>query len=374
MSNKRFCVVAAIVLLISLVLLLGRKNDEPKLSDELVAYDDSSVSFVDIIKKFDELYKPTLTYESGDFYKWKTAFKRKVNSIRGRTVNRVAVRAVFGEKEDCQTHWRQKVSIRATEISDASGYLLTPKNIQGRQAAIITSPGHCVFGKDTIAGHKKAAEELHEYPNSSYGKYAVEEGYVVFVPDWWGWGDKSGHLPLVGLNRDKCDTIQMAASMYGLTVLNLHMLDADAIVDFLQSLDYVDENRIGIVGNSYGGRTAMWIGAFNDEIRCVVSAGAMNLFTERASKLCSCAIQCFPGLLEYGDVGEIYSLIAPKPLQLQGGTDDPFLNAADMDKIAETVRKAYKASNSSEKLSIEYFEGGHYLNWSLAREFLKEFL
>lgn len=321
------------------------------------------------------MYKPALTYKGGNFYKWKAEFREKVNSIRGRTVNRVPVGAIFGEKEDCQTHWRQKVTIKATEITDATGYLLIPKNIQGKQAAVIASPGHCIFGKDTVAGHKKSAKELQEKPGSAYGKYAVEEGYVVFVPDWWGWGDKSGHMPLVRLpNRDKCDAIQMAASMYGFIVLNLHMLEADAIVDFLQNLDYVDEKRIAIVGNSYGGRTAMWIGAFNDEIRFVVSGGAMNLFSERAGKLCSCTIQYFPGVLEYGDVGEIYSLIAPKPLQLQAATSDPYLDIANVEEIAQSVKKAYKASNSSEKLSIKYFQGGHSLNWPFAREFLKKYL
>ena len=68
-------------------------------------------------------------------------------------------------------------------------------------------------------------------------------------------------------SRDKCNVIQMAASMYGFSVLNLHMIEAEAIVDFLQSLDDVNPSRIAIIGNSYGGRTAMWIAAFNEKIR-----------------------------------------------------------------------------------------------------------
>jgi len=372
-------------------------------------------SFVDVITRFADLHKPNLTYrgggapqtrkghpkrekmrlgtpknafgDPGDFGKWQAEFKQKVNALRGRTINRVPVSAVFGEKEDCTTHFRQKVTIKATEISDASGYLLTPKPLKdkccrdpkrekkrlGTCCAIVASPGHYQFGKDTMAGHEKAAEELKKKPNSAYGKYAVEDGYVVFVPDWWGWGDKSGHLKLV-YERDRCNVIQMAAWMYGFSVLNLHMLEADAIIDFLTGLDYVDENRIAIMGNSYGGRTSMWIAAFNEKIRCVVSTGAMNLFSERSGKLASCAIQYFPGLLEYGDVGEVYSLIAPRPMQLQAGSKDGLITDTDRDKIAETVRRAYEACRSSKNLSIEYFEGGHYLNWPMARKFLKKFL
>lgn len=330
-------------------------------------------SFVDIIARFSDLHKPKLTYNGSDMAAWQAVFKEKVNSLRGRTINRVSTSAVLGEKEDCRTHFRQKVTVKATEISDASGYLLTPKQLQNKCPAIVASPGHYQFGKDTIAGHENAAEELGKKPNSAYGKYAVEDGYVVFVPDWWGWGDKSGHLKLV-YERDRCNVIQMAAWIYGFSVLNLHMLESDAIVDFLGSLDYVDESRIAIMGNSYGGRISMWVAAFNEKIRCVISAGAMNLFSERAGKLSSCAIQYFPGLLEYGDIGEVYSLIAPRPMQLQAGTKDNLITAPDRDKIAETVRKAYRASGSSKNLSIEYFEDCHYLNWPLARKFLGEFL
>ena len=332
-----------------------------------------SSSFVDVIEKYSDLHKPSLTYEGGDWDEWKATFKEKINSLRGGTINRVPVEAALGEKEDCQTHWRQKVTVKATEISDACGYLLVPKVLQGKCPAIVAAPGHYQFGKDTMAGHENAAEELDEKPNSAYGKYAVDDGYVVFVPDWWGWGDKSGHLELV-YDRDRCNVIQMAASMYGFTVLNLHMLEADAIVDFLQGLDYVDESRIGIMGNSYGGRISMWIAAFNENIRCVVSAGAMNLFSERSRKLAACAIQCFPGLLQYGDIGEVYSLIAPRPMQLQAATEDHLISHENRNKIAETVKRAYDACAGSKNISIEYFKGGHYLNWSLAKKFFKNFL
>jgi dienelactone hydrolase len=313
-------------------------------------------------------------YTGGDFTQWQKVFKDKIWSLRGREISRAGLQYSFDQEEDAGGHIRKKVLIKATEFSDVSGYLLLPKDISGKTAGIIASPGHYRFGKDSIAGHPAAKEELDAKPGTDYGKSAVEAGYVVFIPDWWGWGDRSGHLDKVGQHRDRCNVIQNSASMYGFSVLYLHILEGDAIVDFLQTLDNVDGERIGIIGNSYGGRTAMWIGAYNDKIKCVVSAGAMNLFSERASKLSSCAIQYFPGILQYGDVGEIYSLIAPKPLQLQAGTDDPLITPADRDRIADTVRKAYKALNKEDNLSIEVFKGGHMLNWQLAEKFLTKHL
>lgn len=330
--------------------------------------------FTTVLERF-AIINPTAIKNAGvDFLSWQSEFKKNVFALKGREIKRIPLKFHMEPEEDAGTHTRRKVIIDATEISVASGYLLVPKKKQKKYAALIASPGHYKFGKETIAGHPCAESELKSDPCSDYGKTAVEAGYVVFVPDWWGWGDKSAHLDAVGGNRDRCNVIQMAASMYGFSVLYLHMLEADAIIDYLECLDIVDSGRIGVIGNSYGGRTAMWIGAFNEKIKCVVSAGAMNLFSERAAKLSSCAIQYFPGILQYGDVGEIYSLIAPRPLQLQAGSEDPLITLTDRDKISEIVKKAYRAVDKANNLSIAFFQGGHILNWTLAEKFLSRHL
>lgn len=331
-------------------------------------------NFTNVISTISEKYAPELVYTGGDFTQWQSAFKNKIWSLRGRKIERSKLDYIIEHEEDADSHIRKKVLIKATEFSDVCGYLLVPKYLSAKVPGIIALPGHYQFGKDAIAGHPNAKNELKAKPGTDYGKSAVEAGYMVFVPEWWGWGDRSAHLGMVGPNRDRCNVIQMAAAMYGFSVLYLHMLEIDAVIDYLRTLDCVDRNRLGIIGNSYGGRASMWIGAFNDKIKCVVSAGAMNLFRERAIKLSSCAIQFFPGILQYGDVGEIYSLITPKPLQLQAGVEDQLINPADRNWIAKTVAKAYKAANSEENLRIEIFEGGHVLNWELADRFLAEYL
>jgi dienelactone hydrolase len=330
--------------------------------------------FKTVLEKFSANYPAAAEYAGSDFLSWQSEFKAKVFELKGREIKRIPLKVSFEQEEDAGTHTRRKVLIDATELSSASGYLLVPKRKQKKYPALIASPGHYQFGKDTIAGHPCSRSELKSQPGSDYGKAAVEAGYVVFVPDWWGWGDKSAHLETVGPRRDRCNVIQMAASMYGFSVLYLHMLEADAMIDYLERLNIVDAGRIGVIGNSYGGRTAMWIGAFNKKIKCVVSAGAMNFFRERASKLSCCAIQYFPGILQYGDVGEIYSLIAPRPLQLQAGSEDTLITLTDRDKIAEIVKKAYQAVAKADNLNIEFFQGGHTLNWPLAEKFLSKHL
>ena len=54
----------------------------------------------------------------------------------------------------------------------------------------------------------------------------------MIAPAWGGWTGRDGHSDLIG-SRDKCDTIQMVASMYGMNVLALHMQDAEAAYSYV---------------------------------------------------------------------------------------------------------------------------------------------
>jgi dienelactone hydrolase len=166
----------------------------------------------------------------------------------------------------------------------------------------------------------------------------------------------------------------MAASMYGLNVLDLHIQDAQAALDLLASRPEVDAARIGCIGNSYGGRTTMWFTLFDERIRACVASGCMNTFRERSLKLSSCGIQFLPGLLQYGDVPELFSLIAPRPMQLQAGEGDALITPSDRDQIARTVRHAYEALGATDRFSYVLHGEGHLLLWEPANAFLEQHL
>ena len=185
------------------------------------------------------------------------------------------------------------------------------------------------------------------------------------------WPGRDGHLAFTG-SRDKCNVIQMAASMYGLSVLSFHIQDGQAALDVLCERPEVDAKRIGAMGNSYGGRTAMWVSAFDERVKACVATGCMNTFRERSLKLTSCGIQYLPGLLQYGDVPEVFGLIAPRALQLMAGTQDGLLNEKDREAMYLAVRRVYEAMDASDNLDYAVHDGGHLLVWELAEAFLRK--
>ena len=92
-------------------------------------------------------------------------------------------------------------------------------------------------------------------------------------------------------------------------------------VDYLQSMPEVDEHRIGCGGLSLGGEMAMWLGAMDERIAATVSAGFLTTMDQMEQNHCMC--WKFEGLRELVDFTDIYSLIAPRPLQCQNGLLEP---------------------------------------------------
>jgi dienelactone hydrolase len=348
---------------IGLQKLNGQSKPETPTSEKKIP----SKSFVDFLKKYGDKHKSGMTYRDGqDFRTWQRAFRRKLKSLRGKIPDRVKPKMEILQTTELSDHIRQLIHFPVTQFSELIAYLLIPKNITKGQkrAGIIALHGHHSHGIETICGVRKT-----DYP--PYALQAVRSGYIVLAPAWWGWPGRDGHLDRIG-NRDKCNVIQMAASMYGINVLDLHIQDGQAAIDILCSHADVDAKKIGCIGNSYGGRTTMWLTIFDDRIKACVPSGCMNIFRERSLKLSSCAIQYLPGLLQYGDVPELFSLIAPRPMQLQAGEGDNLITASDRDQIRKVVEKAYRLLGAEKNFEYVLHSRGHTFAWDLAVPFFRK--
>ena len=330
----------------------------------------STESFIDLLKMYGETNPPSMLYhEEQDFSDWQQCFQKKIAKLRGALPKRTTPLVETIDTVGIENHTRHLLRIQVSEISTLIAYLLIPRDIASTEhrPGLIVSHGHAKYGIDSVCGVRGMKEDNNR---RAYALEAVRDGYVVLAPAWWGWPGRDGHLNQVG-NRDQCNVIQMAASMYGINVLDLHIQDGQAAIDILASRPEVDGNRIGCIGNSYGGRTTMWLTVFDQRIKVCVPSGCMNTFRERSLKLSSCGIQCIPGLLQYGDVAEVFSLIAPRPMQLQAGNHDPLITPFDRDAILKTVQSAYRILSAESNFDYVLHPDGHLLSWGNAASFLK---
>ncbi len=331
-------------------------------------------SFTDFLEAYGAANAPGMVYREGeDFAAWRERFGAKVRELLGTVPERVKPQVTVIETVDEGDHVRHVLRIAVNRFCSLLAYLLVPKDLAAgeRRPGVLVFHGHTEYGNDSVCGLRGMDEE--DNAQRAYALFAVRAGYVVLSPAWWGWHGRDGHIERIG-NRDKCNVIQMAAGMYGLNILSLHMQDAQAALDVLIERPEVAGDRIGCLGNSYGGRTAMWFTILDERVTACVAGGCMNVFRERSLKLASCAIQYPPGILAYGDVPELFSLIAPRPLHLQSGEHDPLTYPSDIQLIHRTVRSAYDQMKAGSAYDYVAHDGGHILKWPPAEAFLKRHL
>ena len=80
----------------------------------------------------------------------------------------------------------------------------------------------------------------------------AERGFVVFAP----------HNPYRG--GDKFRVLQRKANPLGLSLFSVIIAQHEQILNWLSELPFVDSQRIGFYGLSYGGKTAMRVPALLD--------------------------------------------------------------------------------------------------------------
>ena len=68
---------------------------------------------------------------------------------------------------------------------------------------------------------------------------------------------------------------------------------------------------------------------------------------------------------------ELFSLIAPRPMQLQAGEGDGLITPSDRDDMEEHVRRAYARLEAEESFDYALHQEGHLLKWELAAPFLE---
>ena len=335
-----------------------------------------SDSFTAVLEAYGESHPPSPTYRAGDdFPEWQERFRRQLESLRSPVPDRVPLQVEILESTEDEGHTRHLLRVSVSDCSSLIAYLLVPHGIRvgEKRPGLIAIHGHYKHGIDSICGVRVEASDPNNDIRHAYALHAVREGYIVLAPALWGWPGRDGHLDLVG-GLDRCNVAQIAAGMYGLNMVDLHIQDCQAALDLLASRPEVDEERIGCLGNSTGGRMTMWLSVFDERVKACVPSGSMNTFRERSLKLSSCGIQYPFGLLRYGDVPEIFSLISPRPMQLQAGEGDGLITPQDRDRMETQVRGAYRLLDAEAAYDYVLHGEGHLLRWDRAAPFLARHL
>lgn len=248
-------------------------------------------------------------------------------------------------------------------------YLLIPADADPNTRLFLCPPGHNGAGKYTVAGlgeYGAIKEKIEQY-QYDYGMQLAKKGFVAVCPDCRGFGERRETVadakdPVLGLKGD-CYWLAHMGEPLGIPAAGMLVWDLMRLIDYLELRNEWDTEHIGCLGFSGGGMQTLYLVALDERIQYAVISGYMYGFRDALLTLnrnCSC--NYIPHLWEHLDMGDIASLIAPRPLVIQSCRQDRLngprgiVNAVEQ---AAVIEKAYRLCHA-EKLPLhDICEGGH---------------
>lgn len=279
----------------------------------------------------------------------------ELQSIIGDPPDAVPLEQSIVERRERDGYQQLKVEYNVEADERISAFLLIPEDRRKAGPAIFCHHQHAgnyAVGKSEIAG-------LAGDRDQALGPELARRGFIVLAPDAIAFEDRNWSFPS-GFAQYSEMTSRLVE---GKTLLAKVLYDARVGVDYLCALPEVDEERIGFIGHSYGGRMAIWVAAFDNRIKASVShCGCVNYKDSLDRDIGIQAEFCVPGILDVGDVEDVVRLVAPRALYLSAASDDKYSRGAQ--HVYDYARESFP----KDKLICRIWDGGHTFTQEMREE------
>ena len=248
----------------------------------------------------------------------------------------------------------------------AYGILVIPKDIKEGEKRPVVVCQHGLEGRP----QSTIGEKDHHY-YKAFTTELAKLGFVTFAPQ------------NIYIFQDRFRALQFKANAIGKTLFSLMVPQHQQITDWLGSLEFVDKERIGFYGLSYGGKSAMRIPPLVSNYCLSICSADFNEWVWKNASTRSRYSYVWSGEYEIfeWDLGstfnyaEMAALIAPRPFMVERGHFDGVAPDETVAYEFAKVRNLYSAKlGIGDKTKIEWFVGPHTINGKETFEFLRQHL
>lgn len=249
----------------------------------------------------------------------------------------------------------------------AYGILLLPKGVKDGEKRPVVVCQHGLEGRPQDVADPKIN-------NPAYNQFAIrlaERGFVTFSPQ------------NLYIFQDRFRTLQRKANPLKKTLFSIIIPQHQQITDWLKAQPFVDPERIGFYGLSYGGKSAMRIPALvSNYCLSICSADFNNWVWKNASTRSPYSYVWTPEyeIFEF-DLGSTFNyaemgwLIAPRPFMVERGHFDGVAPDEEVAYEFAKIRFLYNGKlGIGDRCEIEWFAGPHTIHGVGTYDFLHKHL
>lgn len=246
----------------------------------------------------------------------------------------------------------------------AWGALVVPKDLKPgeRRPVVVCQHGRNGLPRDSI-----------DRNTTTYNQFAArlaERGFITFCP----------HNLYRG--EDRYRWLDRKAESIGCTLWSVIVAQHEQILNWLETLPYVDGKRIAFYGLSFGGETAVRVPTVLEKYCLSICSGDFNQWARKTAATDNTFT--FMKSIEWEiphwnlgntfDYSEMASLMIPRPFMVERGHLD--LVGQDQWVAYEYGRIAwlYAQLGLADRTEIEFFQGGHSINGEGTFKFLHRHL
>lgn len=270
------------------------------------------------------------------------------------------VRVRLEEPEKADGYTRQKGHMQTEPDIDIAFWLLRP-NGKGPHPLGVFPHGHSDYGMDSYAGvvedPEKIARNVRE--ERDVAVQAVERGIVAIAPNTRGF--RPAVIPdLDGRHGGRdCRSQLMHCLLGGRTPVGERVWDMMKLIDWAGNLDYIDGERILMMGNSGGGVVTIYTSACDPRVTVAVPSCSFCTYVGAKGKIHHCDCNAVPGILTFGDLYDVAGLIAPRHLCVVSGREDHLFPVEEVDRAVKALIRIYRSAGAPGRFVHRYGDGGH---------------
>ncbi len=254
--------------------------------------------------------------------------------------------------ESFDDYQRQLIAYRVDDTNRATAHLYFPQvileNPTAKAPAVLALHPTSSLGKRIVAGDGPR-------PNRNYGHELASRGYVVLAPDYPSFGDQTDY----NFHTDNYLSGSMKA-----------IVNHRRGVDVLIATNKVNAEQVGAIGHSLGGHNAIYVAAFDERIKAVVSSCGWDPFPYYyGGRLAGWASDRYmPRIRElYGldpkkmpfDLPEAIASLAPRAFFSNSPLRDSNFDAKGVREAEPKIRSVYERFGATGELVIRYPDADH---------------